>query len=233
MRCPAAIAAAVGLVANAVASTGGEMIQRGLGISIAFGCVLWLVASTASADAANPSARMRGKLWASPIVFTECSRETAFARGDTVMLTGTGLAPNESVEVDFEQGDSERAIATVKANAQGALSARVVIPTDALADKDARIRATADKGAGGNGVVLSSAPLQIFADSRDSDSDGIKDMCDNCPSVADTDLTDSDGDGFGDVCDPCPTDPENGASSDGHCADDNTNPLVPLPQPPH
>ncbi len=192
-----------------------------------------LATLAASADPANPAARMRGKLWVSPIDFSDCAREAVFARGDTVMLTGSGLAPNEPVEVTFEQGDNERAIATIKTNSQGAISARVVIPIDATVGKGTRIHATADKDAKGNPVVLNSAPLQIFADTRDSDGDGIKDMCDNCPNTASTDLMDSDGDGLGDVCDPCPTDAENGASSDGHCADDNANPLVPLSQPPH
>jgi hypothetical protein len=211
-----------------------EQIQHaGVGLPIVLGFYLWFVASFASADPANPTARMRGTLWVSPIDFSECSRETAFARGDTVLLTGDGLAPNEAVEITFEQGDNERAIATIKTNAQGAISSRAVIPADAVVGKDARIHATADKDAKGNPVVLNSAPLQIFADSRDSDGDGIKDMCDNCPSTASSDLMDSDGDGLGDVCDPCPTDPENGASSNGHCADDNVNPLVPLSQPPH
>jgi hypothetical protein len=63
-----------------------------------------------------------------------------------------------------EQGDNERAIETVRTNAQRAIAAQAVIPADAIAGKDARI--------------------------------------------------DSDGDGSG-----------------GHCADNNANPLVPLPQP--
>ena len=211
-----------------------QQIQHaGVRSPIAWGFYLWLIAASAAADPANPAPRMRGQLWVSPVDFAECSRESVFARGDTVMLTGNGLAPNEAVEITFEQGDNERAIETVKTNAQGAISARATIPADAVVGKDARIHATADKDAKGNPVVLNSAPLQIFADSRDSDGDGIKDMCDNCPNTASSDLMDSDGDGLGDVCDPCPTDPENGASSNGHCADDNVNPLVPLSQPDH
>jgi hypothetical protein len=203
----------------------------GLGpIAVCF--VVCLYASPASADE-SPAKRMRGTLWVSPVVFAECVRETVFARGDTVMLTGNGLAPNEPVQITFEQGDAARSLDPAKANAQGALSVRVVVPADALTDTETHYRATAERGADGNGVVLNSASLQIFADARDSDGDGIKDMCDNCPNVADTDLTDLDGDGLGDVCDPCPTDPENGASSPGHCADDNANPQVPLPQPAH
>ncbi len=157
---------------------------------------------------------MRGKLWVNPVEFTECTRETAIARGDTVILTGNGFAPNEPVEISFSQGRRPNApLTTAKANAQGALSVRVTIPADAATDKDARLHATAQKGADGNGLVLNSAPLQVFPDTNDSDGDGVKDMCDNCPKLAGSDMTDLDGDGLGDVCDPCPTDAENGAGT--------------------
>ncbi len=38
---------------------------------------------------------------------------------------------------------------------------------------------------------------------EDSDGDGIPDVCDNCPAVANTDQSDADGDGIGDACDTC------------------------------
>ena len=187
----------------------------------------WLLTAPVSADE-NPPARMRGKLWVSPIEYVECAHETAFARGDKVMLTGNGLAANTVAKVTFEQGDNVRTIGNSTANAQGAVSVRDAIPADAVVGSDARFRVSQSQP-DGKEIVLSSAPLQIFADSRDSDGDGIKDMCDTCPSVASTDLTDLDADGLGDVCDPCPTDPDNGASSNGQCADGNTNANVPLP----
>jgi hypothetical protein len=87
-----------------------------------------------------------------------------------------------------------------------------------------------EKGPDGNGLVLNSAPMQVFPDAKDTDGDGIKDMCDNCPQLAGSDLTDLDGDGLGDACDPCPTDPDDGAGS-GTCADGNPNPQVPLSKP--
>jgi len=204
-----------------------ERSKRALG----FGLVLCLFAASLQADE-NPPPRLRGKLWVNPAVFQECARETAFARGDSVTLTGNGLEPNDAVVVTFEQGDAIREIGSGKANAQGAISIRAQIPADAIVGTDARIRATA-KTMDGNSFILNSAPLQIFADNRDSDGDGIKDYCDNCPNLASSDLTDSDGDGLGDACDPCPTDPDNGASNNGVCADGNTNPNVPMPQPPH
>ncbi len=187
---------------------------------------LCIVAAAAFAEQ-DPPSRMRGKLWVNPLEFTECSRETVVARGETVILTGNGFAPNEPVEISFSQADSERPLESSKANAQGALSVRVTIPADAATDMDARLHATALNGAAGNGLVLNSAPLPVFPDTNDSDGDGVKDMCDNCPKMASSDMTDLDGDNLGDVCDPCPTDPEDGAGT-GECADGNANPQVPL-----
>ena len=42
------------------------------------------------------------------------------------------------------------------------------------------------------------------AASRDTDGDGVKDLSDNCPTVANATQTDADGDGVGDACDNCP-----------------------------
>jgi len=202
---------------------------------LGIGLFVWLLAAPLAAEE-NPAPRMRGKLWVNPVDFQECARESAFALGDPITLTGNGLQPGDAVVVTFEQGDAVREIARGKANAQGAISIRSQIPADAIAGTEARIHATVQTGADaptGNSFVLNSAPLQLFPDSRDSDGDGIKDMCDNCPNLASTDLMDSDGDGLGDPCDPCPTDPDNGTTSNGVCADGNTNPNVPLPQPTH
>lgn len=41
----------------------------------------------------------------------------------------------------------------------------------------------------------------------DTDGDGVPDVCDNCPSVANPSQVDSDHDGIGDACDNCPTTP--------------------------
>jgi hypothetical protein len=38
----------------------------------------------------------------------------------------------------------------------------------------------------------------------DTDGDGVNDICDNCPGVANANQLDGDGDGQGDVCDNCP-----------------------------
>src|SRR6266446_5920630 len=53
----------------------------------------------------------------------------------------------------------------------------------------------------------------------DSDGDGIVDVCDNCPGVANPDQADADGDGAGDLCDPCPHDGSPDIDGDGYCGD--------------
>jgi hypothetical protein len=200
---------------------------------IIVGLIIGLAAASVAASDASPPARLRGTLWVTPVDLGECNREGAVARGDAVLLTGNGLTANATIALTFLQGDSEHALDSTRSNAHGAISARAVIPMDAQVGQSALIRASDAPGNEGAGVILNSAPLQIFADGRDTDGDGIKDMCDNCPTMASTDLTDMDGDELGDACDPCPTDPENGAGSGGRCADDNANPQVPLSQPAH
>ncbi len=43
-----------------------------------------------------------------------------------------------------------------------------------------------------------------LSSSADQDGDGVRDLCDNCPAIANEDEMDSDGDGLGDACDSCP-----------------------------
>ncbi|MEM7247235.1 MAG: thrombospondin type 3 repeat-containing protein [Acidobacteriota bacterium] len=53
----------------------------------------------------------------------------------------------------------------------------------------------------------------------DLDADGVANVIDNCPEIANDDQADADGDGGGDVCDPCVLDPLDDAEGDGWCAD--------------
>jgi cysteine-rich repeat protein len=61
---------------------------------------------------------------------------------------------------------------------------------------------------------------------EDADSDGIPDLSDNCPAVANPLQEDADVDGHGDACDACPNDPENDVDNDGVCGDVDECPSV-------
>jgi subtilisin family serine protease len=50
---------------------------------------------------------------------------------------------------------------------------------------------------------------------QDNDNDGIDNLADNCPDVANADQTDTDGDGIGDACDSFPLDANNDVDGDG------------------
>jgi hypothetical protein len=62
-------------------------------------------------------------------------------------------------------------------------------------------------------------------DSVDSDGDGIKDLCDNCPGVGNPDQSDHDNDQLGDACDDCTDTDGDGFGNPGFpantCPDDN------------
>jgi len=51
----------------------------------------------------------------------------------------------------------------------------------------------------------------------DTDADGVADINDNCPTVANPGQEEQDGDGLGDACDVCPTDAMNDDDGDGVC----------------
>jgi len=51
-------------------------------------------------------------------------------------------------------------------------------------------------------------PVAVPAGGHDEDGDGIPDVRDNCPQLANAGQQDSDGDGVGDACDPQPTVPK-------------------------
>jgi hypothetical protein len=169
----------------------------------------------------------RGKLYVNPAEYTPCLNETAFVRGETVLVSGSGFAAGEAVEMSFSQGDAERSLPGLRADAEGEISASIAIPADATAGEDARFGALGRQGEEGGGLLLRSSLLQIYPDARDSDSDGTKDMCDNCPNAANPGLEDGDGDGLGDACDRCPSDPDNDTDGAGLCGDVDPDPYTP------
>jgi len=63
--------------------------------------------------------------------------------------------------------------------------------------------------------VNDNCPSVANSNQADSDSDGVGNACDNCPTTANSNQFDGDGDGVGDVCDSCPTD--EGKVSPGVC----------------
>ncbi len=192
-----------------------------------------LLASAAWAQESSPAATpAKGKLVVSPAEYSECINETAFVRGEAVLLIGDGFLPKEPVEVAFSQGDSDQVIAQARADGRGVLGISIAIPANASTEEDLRLRVSAGKGEKGAGVVLTSRPLQIFADARDSDGDGFKDMCDSCPQLASPELADSDYDGRGDPCDVCPNDSDDDGDKDGLCADVDPDPYDAAPSPP-
>jgi hypothetical protein len=59
---------------------------------------------------------------------------------------------------------------------------------------------------------------------RDTDGDGVPDVADNCPTIANADQHDHDGDGRGDACDVCPHLPDTGGDTDGDGVGDACDP---------
>ena len=58
----------------------------------------------------------------------------------------------------------------------------------------------------------------------DFDGDGVANVDDNCPTVANPDQADRDRDQLGDACDPCPLGPESGIDADRDGIDDACDP---------
>ena len=68
-------------------------------------------------------------------------------------------------------------------------------------------------------ITFSASAVFDAADLGDADGDGLWDVIDNCPAVANADQTDTDGDDIGDACDSCVNDADNDADGDGLCGD--------------
>ena len=199
------------------------------GAALLFACAL--ACPALAQDTASKPPVIRGRMTVSFAEYMECAVENAFVRGEQVMVSGGSLLPNEPVTVTLVSDDGELPVATVRATPRGSLSSIVAIPAAAPTQGEVRLRASAEKGEGGGGVVLRSPVLRIFPERRDSDGDGFLDHCDTCPDLATDRLEDSDVDGLGDPCDKCPNDSDNDSDGDGLCADVDPNPYAPEPKP--
>jgi hypothetical protein len=180
-----------------------------LASSVTFAAVETIILKSAS----------HGPLWVTPTDQPDCANESLVTRGQALLVTGTGFAAKETVQISMVQGDVEQQIQSATARADGSLQVSIKVPPDAATAKKTRLHAKGD--AAGN--TLSSDEFVIF-NAGDTDADGVADVCDNCPTVANADQLDSDGDRIGDACDKCPNDPENDADGDGLCGDVDPDP---------
>jgi hypothetical protein len=67
-----------------------------------------------------------------------------------------------------------------------------------------RVAVVGDADSDGILDVLDNCPRVANPGQEDSDADGVGDVCDNCPTVMNPSQTDVDNDGVGDPCDNCP-----------------------------
>src|SRR5512144_278011 len=80
-------------------------------------------------------------------------------------------------------------------------------------------KGTSSSPPGGGGDTPDAA-----ATTTDTDGDGVPDLLDNCPAVANPDQHDHDGDLRGDACDVCPHLADTGADFDGDGVGDACDP---------
>jgi hypothetical protein len=174
------------------------------------------------------SADAIGTLTVTPAVAGACDSADRVVPGEPVDLHGGGFVPGATVVLELvaDQGAYSALLAPVAADQTGWIEVRRTIPPDAPTDGQGVILAEGPGDQGGELTLL--GPILLApSSSADADGDGVPDLCDTCPSIADPDQQDGDGDRLGDACDPCPADRENDWDDDGLCADVDPCPLDP------
>ena len=138
-----------------------------------------------------------------------CSTAGIYLMGQNVRIKGAGFAPSTSIDIYYKaiRDDQWPFVASILSNSDGTLDFVLSIPVTSTANPFAFFIAS---GVGENdenrqliGMFRITAAL-----GGDSDGDGIPDICDNCPSVANPDQADSMGDGIGDACRSISTPPQ-------------------------
>jgi len=144
-----------------------------------------------------------------------CAGGDLVASAGQVHLRGSGFAAGADVEISLKSATFEGVVGSVQADGAGELDATLTLPSiSTVPEMPAALFEARGQGANGAGLLLMSDVVALVdSTSTDSDADGLPDVCDNCPGVANADQTDGDFDGLGDSCDPNPTDPDTFAPS--------------------
>jgi hypothetical protein len=148
----------------------------------------------------------------------------------TVSISGNGFEPSSQVTLSLSAGEGayQYSFSDAVADSEGAIASPLVLPIDLPASGLARLRAVGARDSGG-WLVLDALITVVNSESAgDADTDGLPDLCDNCPTFSNLLQGDADADGIGDSCDSCPLDASNDVDGDGSCSSDDACPLDPL-----
>lgn len=161
-----------------------------------------------------------GNLDLQPVEASVCPNEGMLFEGQKVRIVSWGFDPGSRVEVRFSHGQDNppTPILDATADRDGKLDAVITIPsgfaTPTLGYLEAIGKSRSGQVAWSNTLFGVANKTSIGAD---TDSDGVPDLCDNCPKVPNAGQEDRDSDGGGDACDACPRGKD--YDRDGLCSD--------------